>query len=220
LISFRYRFIRFSVFLLFMRWERIDRINLESVFYKQLFSLGFEIYAEAFEERRTMDDQIKTIEKNERYNFDVVINNGNDTVLGIQGSWNFPEIGVSYIEHMAVRKEFRNQFIGSQMMRNYLYEHLQTDYSVVDIERAEIEQGKNLVNFYLRLGFKMTDFRIFLPSYDNTKLPIESKLMCYSKSGRTMSEAEYEKTWKTFLKQIYNHEYPEYFMRTATSSFP
>ncbi|MBQ7339918.1 MAG: GNAT family N-acetyltransferase [Clostridia bacterium] len=110
--------------------------------------------------------------------------------------WEFKEF--TYIEHFAVKNEYRNQNIGSQMLERV--GELSKNLAVLEVEVPDCEISKRRVAFYERNGFFYNDYPYVQPSMADGKKEIPLKIMS---SKRKISLEEFNNVRKILYQRVY-----------------
>lgn len=134
----------------------------------------WKIYEESFpkDERRDLEAQ-KQVLKNKLYRL-YSINDKNE-VIGLIGEWKLPKI--YFLEHIAIRKDKRNEGIGSKIIPEYLEKRKQI---ILETERPEAnEMAIRRIKFWKRQGLILNNFDYIQPPYGLDKLPVPLYLMTY-----------------------------------------
>lgn len=112
--------------------------------------------------------------------------------------WEMPKF--TYIEHFAVSKKFRNQGLGSKVLKRFFSKHKRI---VLEIEPPENEIQERRLAFYQRHGFVRTGFNYVSAGFGEIAKPHRLELLSYPESLTTAECGYFER----FINQrILKHE--------------
>ncbi|HLC64567.1 MAG TPA: GNAT family N-acetyltransferase [Candidatus Nanoarchaeia archaeon] len=177
----------------------MEFIKLESSGSKE-FREAWKIYESSFpsDEKRTLELQ-KELIKNKQYNFFIVIK---DRVLvAIITDWNFEYF--LFVDHFAIKEEFRGKGIGTGLLREYLSKNKQK--IVLEVERPETEIATKRIKFYEKIGFKLNTFDYIQPPYGKDKNPVPMLLMTYPEK---INKSEFSSIREKLHITVYGLEKP------------
>jgi len=150
----------------------IELMDLEVKDYGEIYNLMTISFPK--EEIRTYENGLKQLSA-PNYRI-LVFKNNNDEIAGFIAQWDLGS--VIFIEHFAVKKEFRGSGIGSEMLKAYL--NNANKLVVLEVEDNEMEIGKRRIGFYQRMGFYLSDFGYLQPILrGDGKKEIPLKLMSF-----------------------------------------
>lgn len=126
-----------------------------------------ELYLGSFpeEERRPWESIVQLIESEAPFfKFVIVREVSDNSVAGFFSVWLFPQ--ALYIEHLAVKREFRDKGIGSQILTDIIAGAAPKPV-VVEVEPADTsEEAEKRIRFYERTGFTaLYDYPYIQPPY-------------------------------------------------------
>lgn len=129
---------------------KIALVDLEVKDYGDIYNLMKVSFPK--EEIRTYENGLKQL-SDPRYRI-LVSKNNKEEITGFFAQWDLGS--VIFIEHFAVKKEFRGSGIGSEMLEAYLNKANKT--IVLEVENNETKIGKRRIAFYKRMGFFLSEF--------------------------------------------------------------
>ncbi|MBI4980910.1 GNAT family N-acetyltransferase [Candidatus Woesearchaeota archaeon] len=140
----------------------------------QEFREAWEIYESSFplDERRALGLQ-KELIKNKLYHFFIALKN--KVLVAIITDWDLGNF--LFVEHLAVKEEFRGKGIGTKLLKEYTSKNKQK--MVLEVERPDNELARKRIRFYERIGFKLNTFDYLQPSLGKDKNPVPLFLMTY-----------------------------------------
>lgn len=126
----------------------------------QNFDKVYSIMEEAFpiDERRTYEEQKALLSRGE-YSIYILPNTDSDEIKAFITVYRFPEF--AYVEHFAIDGKFRNQGLGSLILKE-LSDLLQCNICL-EVELPETETAKRRIEFYKRNGFYLNEFAYLQP---------------------------------------------------------
>ena len=113
--------------------------------------------------------------------------------------WQFKDF--AYIEHFAVNSEYRNQGIGSLILRE-LMTSLPCQLCL-EVELPETDFAKRRIEFYKRNGFTVNGYPYVQPPYSRERKPVPLIVMT---SGRGVSQERFEKMKETIFREVYKQK--------------
>ncbi len=124
------------------------------------FGFFWELYVSSFpeEERRGMDYQLRTLEK-ENYYLEILLNESE--AIGFIAWWDFGDI--RYIEHFAMSAECRGKGYGEESLRDFVAQSAKT--VLLEVEHPTSDINRRRIAFYERNGFVLTPHAYAHPSY-------------------------------------------------------
>ncbi|MFQ9951418.1 MAG: GNAT family N-acetyltransferase [Clostridium sp.] len=151
---------------------------------------------EAFpkEEIRTYEGQLNLLENPYYWLKRKMDEEGNLTAF--LAVWEFEEF--SFVEHLAVSREFRGNGIGGLMMREYIQQSVKP--VVLEVELPETDIAKRRIAFYERLGFQLNDFAYQQPPMRKGHGWYPLMIMSFPSS---LTEEEFEPIKKKIYREVY-----------------
>ena len=122
--------------------------------------------------------------------------------VGFFTLWRFEQF--SYVEHLAVLKEFRNKGYGTLILQ-YIKEII-TNPLLLEIEIPLTDQQVARKLFYEKNGFSKLDFPYFQPPYRAGGECISMHLMMYGKFNAS-DDVDFEKKVEQYVAKIYAEVY-------------
>ncbi|MBI4440048.1 GNAT family N-acetyltransferase [Candidatus Woesearchaeota archaeon] len=164
------------------------------------FKEAWKMYESSFpsDERRTLELQ-KELIKNKKYNFFIVIKD--KVLVALVADWDFEDF--LFVEHLAVKGEFKRKGIGTELLKEYLSRNKQK--TVLEVERPEAEIAIKRIKFYEKIGFRLNTFDYVQPPYGKDKNPVPMFLMTYP--GK-INEAEFSSIREKLHIVVYGLEKP------------
>jgi ribosomal protein S18 acetylase RimI-like enzyme len=140
------------------------------------FETVYKLYKDSFpsDERRSKSQLLKCF-NNKRYNLLGFWNN--KTLIGLLEYWDFTTF--IFIEHIAVKKKYRGQSIGKNIMKTMTEKEIPI---YLEIELIDDENTQRRFNFYKHLKFKILPVKYFQPSYSANKQSIEMHFLALNHS--------------------------------------
>lgn len=165
------------------------------------FQAAYQLIEDAFpyEERRTLEAQIEVM-ANKQYQ--LLAFKQNQQIAGILGVW---DCGPFYfIEHFTTHVNFRNQGLGTKLLRVFQNEISKPIVLEVESGNSPLEQSR--IAFYQRHGFHLNTREYFQPSYhgDPDKVPLF--LMAYP---NPLSEDEHAQVSQIIYQCVYQQSIKE-----------
>lgn len=120
----------------------------------------------------------------------------NDRLVAFITVWEFKEL--TYIEHFAVKSEYRNQNIGSQMLERV--GKFSNNLAVLEVEVPTDELSKRRVGFYERNGFFYNDYPYVQPAMADGKREVPLKIMS---TKRKITLDEFNLARDILYKRVY-----------------
>jgi len=123
-----------------------------------------------------------------------------DKFVGLFNYWTFENF--SYIEHLAIVPQMRNQNIGTKAMGIYMG---QTKLPII----LEVEMPKNpdairRIHFYEKLGFQVLSHAYAQPPYEGTDFPVPMLLLS---NNIHFANTHYDLIKEKLYKNVYHYEY-------------
>ncbi|MFH1785072.1 MAG: GNAT family N-acetyltransferase [Candidatus Micrarchaeota archaeon] len=166
---------------------RFERITSESF----VFDAVKEIYESSFppEEKRELN---KDLFDRKNYSLLTAIE---DEPVGFISVWDFGNF--VFIEHFAVKKQLRDQGIGTRMLSKFLDDHPDV---ILEIERPKTEEQYMRIKFYKQIGFHLNNYQYVQPPYGPEKPPVNMFIMSYPKA---LSDNEFSNIKKRIYSTVY-----------------
>lgn len=134
----------------------------------------WEIYMEAFpiDERRSRIKQWRLLD-NLQYKMKPYVKEGQ--LIGFMGIWELPLF--TFIEHFAIKKEFRGSGYGTEMLK----ELLKSSGSgiILEVEPPENKVAQDRIAFYQRHGFVLNTYDYVQPPYEDGQKYLPLLLMSF-----------------------------------------
>ncbi len=162
------------------------------------FDKVFEVMVESFpmEEYRTYEEQ-KNLLKNPKYRIYIIKDEKEDNVKAFIGLWQFDQF--AFIEHFAVNSKYRNQGLGSFILKE-LFQALSCRICL-EVELPNTDFAKRRIEFYKRNGFFLNDYPYIQPSISEGRKPVPLAVMT-TQSG--ISKALFEEIKKVLYQEVYH----------------
>lgn len=166
----------------------------------QEFKEAWNVYDSSFssDEKRTLELQ-KELMKNKQYGFFIVTKDA--MLVAIITEWNFGDF--FFVEHFAVKEDFRRKGIGTELLKEYLSKNKQK--VVLEVERPESDIATKRIRFYENVGFKLNSFDYIQPPYTKDKNPVPLLLMTYPAN---ISQTEFSSIRQKLHIFVYGLEKP------------
>ncbi|MFZ4402016.1 MAG: GNAT family N-acetyltransferase [Bacteroidales bacterium] len=141
------------------------------------------IYESAFpsNERRVFKE-VKNMLADKRFNFSVIT--FEDSVVGIITLWDF--VNFVYIEHFAITEAFRNNGLGTYVMKKILQDEARQ--IVLEVDLPENELSLKRIQFYKRFGFEMYHETYIQPAYSKDKMAVPMLIMTTQEMDARMGQ--------------------------------
>ena len=168
----------------------LERVTKEN--FNELYALMENDFPEA--ERRTKADQESLLKNKHAYvNFIKV----DGKIAGYFVFWDFGDF--LFVEHLATKKEFRGQGLGSIFLKNFIS---QTNKNILlEVELPTDEISTKRIKFYERLGFVLNDHDYTQPSYHGGGDELPMKVMTLKDK---LSKADYERIIRKIKSSVYD----------------
>ena len=157
----------------------------------------YTIYLQSFPdfERRNLESLVKNINSKNRFQVLAIYINCN--LVGFINYWRFDTF--LYIEHFAIKDEFRNREMGSESLKLFLKD---SDLPVIlEVEIASSDLASRRIRFYEKLGFVLLTNEYLQPPYDGISTKIPMHLMC---NDLDFGKKHFELIKNVLYKEVYN----------------
>lgn len=163
---------------------------------KEEFKKVYGILDSSFDQNeiRSFNGQ-KSLFKDDDYNIYVY----GEEPEGLLAAWNFGT--ARYVEHFAVEAKYRNNNIGSNMLKEYLDMSLLPVILEVELPGSDITDRR--IGFYKRHGFVFNDYDYIQPPMEPGKSPVPLRIMSWPDK---ISYGEYNTYRKILYKKVYKAE--------------
>ncbi|MGN1131761.1 MAG: GNAT family N-acetyltransferase [Ruminococcus sp.] len=161
------------------------------------FDKVFEILKESFptDEYRTYEEQKKLLD-NPMYTIYVLPHSEYNDIMAFIAVWQFNDF--AYVEHFAVSPRYRNQNLGSKIIKK-VAEMLSCPLCL-EVELPDTETAKRRIGFYKRNGFFFNHYTYVQPPFSKDKNPIPLAIMT---SGGSIGKEEFEKIKAVLYREVY-----------------
>lgn len=141
------------------------------------FKEAWDLYESSFpvEERRQFDSQVKLF-KNEKYNFEVLIKEGE--FIGFLMWWEFDNL--RFIEYFATVQHIRNQGLGKCIIEKFIKRSQKPIILEVELPESAIQRRR--IHFYERLGFQFNTHYYEVPAMHEGFSTLELRIMSFPNS--------------------------------------
>ena len=155
----------------------------------------WEIYVEAFpiDERRSRQSQWRLFNTAQ---YKIVPYHKNKCLVGFMGIWEFSRF--TFIEHFAVKKEFRGSGYGTEMLNELLKDDNRK--IILEVEPPEDEIAQRRIGFYQRNGFFLNPYAYVQPPYEDGQNPLTLLLMSFP---NPLTREAFDETEKMIYKFVY-----------------
>ncbi len=162
------------------------------------FDKVYEVMEESFpmEEYRTYEEQ-KNLLNNPRYSIYVIKDENDHNVMAFICVWRFDQF--AFIEHFAVNSKYRNQGLGSSILKE-LFQSLSCRICL-EVELPNTFVAKRRIEFYKRNGFYMNEYPYIQPSISEGRKPLPLAVMT-TQGG--ISKALFEEIKKVLYQWVYH----------------
>ena len=159
------------------------------------FDKVFRIMEQSFpeDEYRPYEEQ-EALLKNPLYQIYAIC--GDEDVKAFAALWIFDEI--IFIEHLAVKSEFRNEGLGSKILQELTQDLNKMVCLEVELPEEEIQVRR--IKFYQRNGFYYNGYAYIQPSISKGRDPVPLKIMT---SGRGVTEEEFKNIRDLLYREVY-----------------
>lgn len=159
------------------------------------FEKVYKILSDSFpkNELRPKGNMKRTME-NKKY---IVYSYGDKDIKGITAVWELD--GFLFIEYLAVNEKFRNNGIGSEILKE-----LCDTYKCplcLEVEPPESDITKRRIEFYKRNGFYLNLYPYEQPAYSEKQAAVPLMIMT---TGKEISEEQFLITRREIYKEVYN----------------
>ncbi|MGN1127079.1 MAG: GNAT family N-acetyltransferase [Ruminococcus sp.] len=161
------------------------------------FDKVFEILRESFptDEYRTYDEQKRLLD-NPLYTIFVLPDSQDKDIMAFIAVWQFRDF--AYVEHFAVSPRYRNQNLGSKIIKTVV--EMLSCPMCLEVELPHTETAKRRIEFYRRNGFFFNHYTYVQPPFSKDKNPIPLAIMT---SGRSIGKGEFEKIKAVLYREVY-----------------
>jgi len=159
---------------------------------KEDFDKIFEIMEEAFPkaEYRPKEKQYALLD-NPLYTVSVL--SKTDIPIGFIASWELDNC--IFIEHFAVKSEYRGQGLGADFLKTFL--SVQEKPTVLEVEDLKTPVALRRIAFYERLGFTLSDTGYIQPNLSPTRDEVPLRIMNFGTAVKAKEQ---------IFKTVYNKE--------------
>ncbi len=164
--------------------------TLKKCDFEKMYSIMEQAFPSA--ERRKKESQIALLD-NPLYCISVYKDKYD--ILAFAASWNLGSF--IFIEHLAVSHALRGKGIGTQFLEKY--KDTAPLPIILEVEDTNTDIAKKRIEFYKRLGFKISDVCYIQPTLDHSNTLIPLRMMYYGDlNNLTLSDAK-----EIIFKEIY-----------------
>jgi ribosomal protein S18 acetylase RimI-like enzyme len=177
------------------------RFNLEKDIKNPSFKKSWRIYENSFpeDERRNLLQQEKLLNK-KGYSFYSI--EDKKEIIGLLATWKLDKY--FFIEHFAIKEDFRNKGLGQKIIEKYLKSI--NAFAVLETERPEANQmAERRIGFWERSGFILNKYNYIQPSYSADKKPVPLFLMSYPQK---LNKSEFENIRNKIHLNVYGCKKP------------
>ncbi len=167
--------------------KRIDKKAFDSMF--SIMESSFPV-----DEYRTYEGQKALLGKPE-YNLLGLFDG--EILKGFIAVWEFEK--VTFIEHFAVSEQYRNEGLGSKILREAVKRT--EKLTCLEVEPPRDEMSTRRIEFYKRNGFYFNDYPYTQPAMAQGKNEIPLFVMT---SNRAVSEVEFEEIKDELYRKVYH----------------
>ncbi len=176
-------------------------INLKKIenVYDPNFGEVYDLYNSAFPayQRRTWAG-LETL-FNKKPAFQCLNVRSNSNFVGLIHYWTFEKF--IYIEHFAIHPDYRNQGLGSKVMKEFLAKKELP--VVVETETPRSHVASQRIHFYERLGFFMTTNFYMQPPYEGSQVMMSMLLMS---NDYHFTNKYFTQIRNTLYKEVYKYD--------------
>jgi ribosomal protein S18 acetylase RimI-like enzyme len=170
-------------------------INVEDANYHELYDL----YRNSFpvNERRNWDSLANIFEHEPKFNMFALENE--DEFVGFFNYWKFSRF--YYIEHFAIKSQFRNKRYGTDAIKLFLSEVNMP--VVLEVETPTTIIASRRIHFYERLGFYVLSNIYMQPPYDGKSFLFPMLIMS---NDYHFSSKHFKLIKEVLYKEVYRYE--------------
>ena len=139
----------------------------------------------------------KALLKDNRYK--ILIKKKDKKIIGVICVWTFENL--SFIEHFAIDKKYRNCGYGSEMLKEI--SSMVSGYICLEVEPPVSSLQQRRVDFYIRNGFFINDYDYCQPAFSEKYGKVPLKIMTY---GKSISKAEFDFIKGIIYKEVYHQK--------------
>ena len=177
----------------------LDRVSVKLMLQKMNpddFDKVFDIMEQSFpcDEYRSYDEQ-KQLLNNSEYSVYVVTQV--DKIKAFISVYLLDDF--AFIEHFAVNPVFRNQGIGSDILKEL--KNMLNCQLCLEVELPETQQAVRRIEFYKRNGFYLNNYPYEQPPFSADKNPVPLLIMT---TGMPLSKYEFLQIKKTLYNEVYH----------------
>lgn len=164
------------------------------------FDNVYKIMEDSFppDEHRTYEEQ-KALLNKANYNIYVAKSGCAEEIQGFMAVWQFEDL--TFIEHFAVDKTFRNSGLGSRMLRSI--RELVKERICLEVELPYTDIAKKRISFYERNGFTYNGYQYIQPAISRGRNPIPLRIMT---TEGCLREGEFTAIKNVLYKDVYGVE--------------
>ncbi len=159
------------------------------------FEGSYKILSDSFpkNELRPKENMKKAMD-NKKY---MVYKYGDEEAKGITAVWELD--GLLFIEYLAVNEKFRNNGIGSEILKELC--DMYKCPLCLEVEPPESDIAKRRIEFYKRNGFYLNLYPYEQPAYSEKQAAVPLMIMT---TGGTITKEQFLKMRKEIYKEVYN----------------
>lgn len=160
-----------------------------------LFKIFYDFLKESMrkDEFRSFENQKALLDKDI---YEIMFCYHKNEVVGVMAFWHLTEF--EFIEHFAVKKNYRGIGIGSEMIE-FIQNKFQNSV-ILEVELPYNETNRKRIYFYEQHGFSFNDFEYFQSPLNEGDDPLPLRIMSYP---NPISQKEFDKTLNLLKLSVY-----------------
>jgi len=170
--------------------------RLDEKFFDQVFQIMEKSFPK--DEYRTYEEQ-KALFAEPCYQIYGLTGPGVNDIKAFAAVWEFESI--CFLEHFAVDPRYRNDGIGSKILKELSSDN--EKMLCLEVELPETELAKRRISFYERNGFFLNTYPYEQPALSKGQGTVPLYVMTY---GKAVEETEFQRIKKELYREVYKME--------------
>ena len=168
--------------------KELDRKDFDKVY--EIMQLSF-----PRDEYRPYEGQ-KALLDEEVYQIYVLMDEDADEMKGLITVWEYEHLG--FVEHLAVNPKYRNDGLGSQILKEAA--EILGKMMCLEVELPETEIAQRRIGFYKRNGYYLNEYPYVQPALAEGQDPVPLLIMT---TGKSLTSEEFEDVKGLLYTKVY-----------------